>query len=566
MAQLPTTYSYITEPTPFELDSNTTPTYPDIVAYYEQYADHPQVHISEVGKTDSGHPLHEVVISADGVHDPEAARTQGKAVILVNNGIHPGEPCGIDASMLLLKQLLTTEQHLLQHTTVVIVPVYNIGGCLNRSSTSRANQVGPAAYGFRGNAKNLDLNRDFVKCDSGNARAFAQIFHKWQPQILMDNHTSNGADYQYTMTLIPTQKDKLDAKLAGFMTKQLLPDLYKHMANNGYKMTPYVYSMGSTPDGGIKGFMDYPRYSSGYAAMHHCISFMPETHMLKPYADRVLSTLLLMKAMLRHMGTHHATIIANHQAAIAQAQRQEVWPLQYELDSTVVDTIIFDGYEPGQKASAVTGADRLYYDRSKPYSKSIPHYNTYRPTLTIERPTAYLIPQAYTDVVELLRLNGVIVNRLPTDTTHITDMYYIQDYSSTSRPYEAHYLHYDVEVSTKTLPIRWQQGDFIVYTAQPKASYIIQTLEPQGPDSYFAWNYFDGILMQKEHYSAYVWEDLAADLLARDANLRTALDDKKANDQVFAKSPRMQLDFIYSQSPYYEDTYLRYPVGRVVVK
>ena len=70
---------------------------------------------------------------------------------------------------------------------------------LNRNSTTRTNQNGPESYGFRGNARNYDLNRDFIKSDTKNAKTFAQIFHLVQPDVFIDNHVSNGADYQYIL-------------------------------------------------------------------------------------------------------------------------------------------------------------------------------------------------------------------------------------------------------------------------------------------------------------------------------------------------------------------------------
>ena len=218
----------------------------------------------------------------------------------MNNAIHPGEPCGVDATMMLTRDILEGKVPIPEDLVLVLIPFYNISGGLNRNGYSRANQVGPEAHGFRGNARNLDLNRDFVKCDSKNARSFNLLFNKWQPHVMIDNHTSNGADYQYVMTLIATQKDRLAPELSNVLTENMLPDLYDQMADKGYEMTPYVYAR-NTPDEGIAGFLDYGRFSSGYASLHHTISFMPETHMLKPYKDRVWSTYEFMASMIRYL-------------------------------------------------------------------------------------------------------------------------------------------------------------------------------------------------------------------------------------------------------------------------
>lgn len=549
--------------TAWEKDQNTTPTYHEVISYYEQLAEeHRQITMTPIGTTDAAHPLHEVVIST-GKSTPQDK--QGKVVLLINNAIHPGEPCGVDASMMLARDLVIDPRwsHLLDHATVVIIPFYNIGGGLNRGSYSRANQEGPQEHGFRGNARNLDLNRDFIKADSRNAKAFAEIYHRWEPEVFVDTHTSNGADYQYVMTLIATQKDKLAPPLRDHMVDRLLPDLYADMQAAGYPMTPYVYA-DDTPDKGIKAFMDLPRYSSGYAAMHGSISSMPETHMLKPYQDRVSSTYHYLLATIKHMDKDH-DLLRKAKAAYVQSQ-QQVYDhvLAWELDRTESSQITFKGYTARYKPSAVSGEQRLYYDREAPYERSITYYDTYRPALTISPPKAYIIPYAYDGVIDRLRANGVAMRVLEQDTVIDAYHYRITDYKTVAAPYEGHYLHYDVATSRdQPLPHIYRRGDVLINTAQRAQPYIVQTLEPQGPDSFFAWNFFDGILMQKEHFSPYIFEDTAARMLKADPMLKAALAQAKARDLELAASGSKQLEWVYKRSRYYEDTHLRYPVARV---
>ena len=220
----------------------------------------PKVVVKEMGPTDAGYPLHLVLVSNDGKFDPAQWHKQNKALIMINNGIHPGEPDGIDASMMLVRDIVTGKIILPDNVVLAFIPVYNIGGCLNRNSYSRVNQNGPLEYGFRGNAQNLDLNRDFTKCDSKEARSFAQIFQWLDPDILVDNHVSDGADYQYTMTLIATQYDKLGAELGGWLKDQFEPQLYASMKEKNWEMTPYVNFEGADFDKGFDMFFDPPRY------------------------------------------------------------------------------------------------------------------------------------------------------------------------------------------------------------------------------------------------------------------------------------------------------------------
>jgi len=550
--------------TAFEVNDNYSASYQEGIDYYNILAnDFDEIQMKAFGMTDSVKPLHEVIIAADKNFDPVSLKFQGKTILYINNAIHPGEPCGVDASMMFARDLMIDpiKHKLLDEIVVVIIPYYNISGALNRGSYSRANQDGPEKYGFRGNVRHLDLNRDFIKCDSKNAQSFNKLFNKWKPEVMIDNHTSNGADYQYVMTLIATQKDQLNQHVSAYMTDKMLPELYSGMATKRYEMTPYVYAH-KTPDEGIAGFFDLPRYSSGYAAIHNTISFMPETHMLKSYKDRVLSTYDFSLTMLEHINRHRSELMLARKKADEDTRTKTIFDIRFALDYDQAETLTFKGYKAKYKPSAVTGKSRLYYDRNSPYEKEISFYNTYKSTLQIEKPKAYVFPQAYHKIAERLMWNGVKVERIDTEKTMNVQSYFIENYKD-QKAYEGHYLHYDIEISQKSVNLKVYEGDYIVYTDQTSNNYIMATLEPQHPDSFFAWNFTDGILMQKEHFSPYVFEDLAASILKKDVGLKAAFESKKRSDTEFAENAKAQLNWIYERSPYYEEGYKRYPVARI---
>lgn len=549
----------------FERDDNrnTTATYEEVTAFYRTIADtYAQAELLDIGQTDVGKPLHLLVLSADGDFDPKSIKSKNKAVLLVNNGIHPGEPEGIDVSMMFVRDILKNT-NLPEDVVICIIPVYNIAGMLNRG-TSRANQNGPEAYGFRGSSQHYDLNRDFIKTDTRNAKLFQQVFNTWDPDILFDTHASNGADYQYTMTLIATQKDKLAAPVSAFMQDALVPTLYERMAESGFPMIPYVQTKGTTPESGLVDFLETPRYSSGYAALHHTIGFMPETHMWKPYEARVNSTYELLRHLLQTIVETKDELIHRRHLAKEHARRQTSFPITWYLDTTRVDTIDFLGYEALYKKSEVTGHDRLYYDRNKPKHMRVPYYHHYTDGLHITKPQAYIIPQAYEKVVELLQINGVNLTPLPQDTVLEAEMYYITSYETGRTPYEGHYMHHSVEVSPLTVERHFYKGDWLVQMDQIANRYIIETLEPQAPDSFFNWNFFDAILSRKEYFSPYIFEEEALRLLQEHPEWRSELEKEKQNNPSLANDPRRQLDWIYQRSPYYEDTHLLYPIARIL--
>jgi hypothetical protein len=446
---------------------------------------------------------------------------------------------------------------------ICFIPVYNIGGFLNRSRTSRANQNGPKEYGFRGNARNYDLNRDFIKADSRNALAFAEIFTTVQPHFFIDNHVTNGADYQYIMTYIATQHQKLGGKLGSYFNQQFMPQFSSKMTAAGFEMTPYYNTLVENLDYGLVGFNDYPRYSSGYTALFQTMSFISETHMLKPYNQRVKGTYQFMKNII-DLSVKDAAIIK--QAKLTDQQmfrKQDAYPTNLVLDRSKRDKFNFKGYTSENRKSDVTGLDRLFYDRTRPFQKDIPFYNTYNSSLTISKPKFYIIPQSLWPVIERFKANKVEMKTLKKDTAIETEAIYIEDYKTSPRPFEGHYLHTETKVKYVNQKLNFRAGDFLVSTDQPAVRFLMETLEPSCADSYFNWNFFDVYLQQKEHFSSYIFEDTAVELLKKDPDLAAEFRKKQQTDTVFVKDSRAQLDWIYKRSAYYEKEHMRMPYFRV---
>ncbi len=552
--------------TKFELSKGTeTVTYAEGIAYFERLAAaYPEIKIFTYGTTDFGLPLHLVVFDLSQRFDPQQARQQGKNIVLINNAIHPGEPDGVEASMLLLREAATNAKMKknLENTVLAIIPFYNIGGVHQRGAFSRVNQKGPQEYGFRGNAKNYDLNRDFIKTDSQNMRAFATIFQYWQPDVFVDNHVTNGADYQHVLTYLATQPDKLGGSLGQYLRQSMIPALEKAMQARKFPMCPYVNVFGQSPDKGYPGFLDSPRYSSGYAALFATIGFVVETHMLKPYAQRVEATKQFMEALLVYLQKEGKTLQALRRQQQAEIAAQKQFAVEWQQVPERHRLIDFLGYEAVTQESRLTGQPRRYYDRSRPFRKQVPFFEYFEAKHSVEAPQAYIIPKAWREVIALLRLNGVQMDSLAQDQVLEVEAAYIQSYKSYTQAYEGHYPHYDTRVRREKQKVQFYKGDWVVQVQQPAKRYLIEVLEPEATDSFFNWNFFDTILQQKEGYSDYVFEDLAEQLLAENADLAARFATRKKEDPEFAKNHRAQLDFIYKNSPYYEIVHLRYPIFR----
>ena len=550
---------------PFENDSTTTTTYQECISFYKCMAEEfPElIFIQEVGMSDVELPIYEVVIGKES-KIPEEVRKQKKVVSMIINGIHPGEPDGVDASMLLTKKLLTDKEYsnLLDHQTIVIIPLYNVGGSLRRNNYTRANQNGPREYGFRGNIQNLDLNRDFIKCDSWNAISFTVLFQYWKPEIFIDTHTSDGADYPYTFSLISSQRDKLSPPLADLLYTKMLPALQMMMSQKKDTIVPYV-NVKDIPENGIVDFLESPRYSNGYAGLFHSISFLPETHMLKPFPKRVHATNHFLEAVLQYNSRHFDEIIQAKKFAIQYTSSLRDYTLDWKLDETRQDSIDFTVHPAYSYLSPVTQLNMWKYDRTKTIQKKIPFFNKYVSATQVKVPEFYILPQAYFEIVQLLMWNKIKFDRLEQDTCLELFQYKIIDMKTTSDAYENHYLHSDVQLSLIKRRQCFFKGDLLIPTDQFAKRYVIETLEPQAPDSYFAWNFFDGILQRKEYFSDYVFEEKAKELLTNDKNLEREFRKKQEEDPSFRSSNWQQLYWIYQRSNLAEPDFRIYPVGLI---
>jgi len=552
----------------FEKSNGTeTATYSEVIEFYENLAaSYPQINLIVMGETDSGYPLHIVVYNPDGKITVDEIKTSNKNRVLINNGIHPGESDGIDASMMMLRDIVQNDslQKNYENSLIAVIPVYNIGGALNRNSTTRANQNGPKEYGFRGNTRNYDLNRDFVKQDTKNSASFAKIFHLVNPDVFIDNHVSNGADYQYAITHLFTQYNKLGGDLGQFLEYEIRPDLERRLQKKKIDITPYVNVWGRTPREGWSQFFDSPRYSTGYSTLFNSLGMMVETHMLKPYKIRVEQTYELMLSMLDIAEAKSKEIKELRSREIQKYKEGKTYPLHYVVDRENPSEFVFKGYEGEYIDSKVTSGKRLFYDKSKPYEDTVKYYNKYIATKEVRVPEAYILKKGWHRILDRLKYNNINFTEISKDTIVEVETIRIGNYATRNSAYEGHYLHYNTSVVYKKEKVVLKEGDLWIPTNQEGIRYIIETLEPEAVDSFFNWNFFDTVLQRKEGFSTYVFDDVAYQLIQTDSVLKEKFEHKKQSDTNFAKNTYSQLNFIYENSPNYENTHLQIPVYKTI--
>ena len=537
---------------------NDTYEYDELIEAYEQLGNlGSRGELLEVGESDFGEPIYVFLIAPASLKTPRESNLLREPVVLINNAIHPGESCGVDASLHLAEDILFGKIE--SNVWVGIIPAYNVGGMHNRRSNTRANQNGPNSQGFRGNANNYDLNRDFTKADTKNTEAFYEIFNNLKPQFFIDNHTTNGADYQYEQTLIFSPKEKFPESLQAD-AEEFRNAVFKEVKKEKVIAGNFVNIYGTTPDKGFAAFHETPIYSTGYTALFNTFGIVSETHMLKSYQRRVEATYALSKTVIEYANENGLEIKAKMQ--MEEEKVSSSLPIQWEIDSAKREDLKFLGFKYEYQTSEVTGGQRLkYLDKKKTYT--IDYYPSHKPKLEIDIPEYYVVPKSWRRVLQRLEINHIETIELEPNIKTV-EAYRIKSYKTSRSVYEGHFRHSNIEVEKFEKEVSIDERYVLVPTHQRNVKLIVHLLEPQAEGSLFSWNFFDPILQQKEWYSDYVFEDTAKELLETDSDLRNKFEALKNEDPEFANNPRAQLYFIYTNSSYYEPSHNLYPVYRLM--
>jgi len=541
-------------------NSNQTLNYSELINVYKSLAQqHKEIELYAMGQSDYGLPIYLCIVNGarDSIKSFEKARKS--TTVLINNAIHPGEPDGVNACIEIINEWIRGGKKAEELPVLAIIPAYNVGGMMVRSGTSRANQDGPEEYGFRGNTQNLDLNRDFVKMDSKNMFTFATIYHALEPDIFMDTHVSNGADYQYTVSYIANVKERMAPGLGDLLHNKMLPTIQKRLPKVGFDLIPYVDVEDETPESGIRVFNDLPRYSMGYASLMNSMSFTIETHMLKPFDQRVKATKEFIKETLKWTVENATKIELERENALKWEHDLEEFEFNFQLTDKK-DSILFKGYEFSRPISEVTGLPRLKYHRDRPYEKYIPYYKTYEAKSKSHIPDFFVVGGQNQRVIERLKANQFKFKLLEKDTVIQLGRVRIENYETSKSPYEGHYLHSNVTTDISLAVVKFKKGDILIPTQQRNKRFLVSVMESKSEDSYFNWNFFDSYVQQKEYFSPYVFEDQAVEILEKNSQLKADFESKKRTDAAFAKSAWNQLYFIYARSKYFEPSFNLLPV------
>ncbi|MBL8111269.1 MAG: M14 family metallopeptidase [Acidobacteria bacterium] len=550
-----------------------SPGYDETLEYFGRLATaSSEARLLPIGKSPQGRPLCVFVAARDGDFTPQAARAHRKLVVLVSNGIHAGEIEGKDASMLFLRELLVSKQtdkaHLLDRLVLLVLPVFNVDGHELRSPHGRPNQDGPRLTGWRTNAANLNLNRDYAKADAPEMRAVLSLFATWQPDFVIDNHATNGADYRYHVTYDLETQQQCDPALAALAKEQLLPYVKGQVEAEGFLTAPYVQLRGPSVESGLVDHPGTPRTSTGYGAARNRLTLLVETHSLKPFENRVRSTKATNEAVFRFLHDHRDLVLArNHEADAATIYRylheQEPFPLVLE-SSAESEPFPFKAWKTRVETSAITGGPVLRYERGEPHDVEVPFFGKAVVKESVVVPLAYLVPRELTQVIEVLTAHGIEHHAAEEAEWH-AERYTFESPRFSGFPYEGRQM-VDTQVSVRSERLRISPDDVFVPTGQRLLRLIVHLLEPRGPDSFVKWGFFNAFFERKEYAETYVMEPIAVRMKAEDPALAKEFEKALETDERLRSDPGLRLDFFYRRSPYFDRHQNRYPVVRLLYR
>jgi Zinc carboxypeptidase len=524
------------------------------------------------GVSGEGRDLPLLIASNDKTFTVESARKKGKAIILIQACIHAGESDGKDAGLALLRDIAITKTRadLLKDVVVLFVPIYNVDGHENFNAFNRINQNGPDEMGFRATTAGLNLNRDYMKADAPETRAFLQLWNRWKPDFFIDCHVTDGADFQYNLTYEFAHHFEMSPFIKDWMNEHFEKSVVANVEKEGNLVTHYLQFDGREVLKGIETFIPTPRFATGYTPLRNRAGLLIETHSLKPYKSRVRATYDVLRYTIEEINKNKASLFeANRQTDAETVERGKSYDanLQFPLRQTITEKstpFAFKGIEYKLEDSEISGMKRIVYG-TKPLNITIPKFDEAKITTSVAPPLYYIVPPQWKAAIEVLQAHGITFQKLSKPLKIEVESYKFSEVKFAPASFENR-----VTINFKANPIKEMRefpiGSIVIPTAQENANVAIHLLEPNAPDSFVYWGFFNAIFEQKEYGEGYVLEKLAREMLSKDANLRKEFEEK-LKDEKFAKSPFARLTFFYERSPYFLNQRVGfYPVGRITTK
>jgi len=549
--------------TAFEADADHdfSPNYADTRAWFNRLdAASDLIRIEQFGVSPEGRPIYAVIASKDGdTLDPS------KPVLLAQAGIHPGEIDGKDAGMMLLRDMaFYGRDDLLDRVNLILIPILSVDGHERASAYSRPNQRGPRIQGWRNTATNQNLNRDYLKLDQPEMRAVRGLILKYKPDLYVDIHVTDGLDYQYDVTYGYNGENGSYSRspaIANWLDQAFKPAMNAALEAQGHIPGELVFGQDdANPRAGLNDGGLGERFSNGWGSAARVPTILIENHSLKPHEQRVLGTYVFLEQTMRTLAERGGDL----RTAIAadSALRPAEIPANFVQDEAPSSTRPFKGILYDTYDSPASGRREIRWSgQPDPELWQMPFYGSH-PSLTLRRPAAYWVPSYRTDIIERLAMHGIQMETVTEPRAVDVEMLRLNDPRLATRANEGHVAVAISGVTPERRNWSFPTGSVRVPTDQPLGDIVVLLLEPQSSESFFAWGFFPEVLSRVEYIEGYAIAPLAERMLAADPALKAEFEAKLAAEPAFAADGDARLQWFYERTPFYDDRYRLYPVGR----
>lgn len=547
--------------TPIERSNfQVTPTYQETKDYAQSLAAGSNlISYHVIGKSPQGRDIFMLKVSKDKAFHQSSISNSDKPSLLVHSGIHSGEIDGKDAGFMWLRDLSVKgkQADALKDANLLFIPILSVDGHERSTEFSRVNQRGPSKQGWRTNAQNLNLNRDFSKLDTVELQSLLAVINAYNPTLYLDIHVTDGEDYQYDITYgFNREFATFSPRIAKILQNQYRSSIDTSLEAQGHIPGPLVFGVDRQNFAkGLSGWTASPRYSNGYGDVRHLPTVLVENHSLKPYKQRVLGTYWFIDASLKFIAQHGQVL---QQAIAADSQKyQDPIALAWKT-SAKPDTIDFKGMEYQLVENEISGSQAVeWLGKAKTYT-DLPVYWQKDVALSVARPRAFYIPPQYSDIVARLRMHGVKLERINAQTKSLTQLT-ANELDFSEQPFEGRTM-VSASFSKEVVNVDLLAGSWKVSTQQPLGDLAIALLYPQAPDSFFSWGFFNSHLQPTEYIEAYAMIPIAKKMLQNSAELRRTFEEKLRSDPEFAANPSARLRWFYLQTPFADQQWRKYPI------
>lgn len=461
------------------------------------------IRIETIGISTEGRQIPMMVIANPMIKSTRELANDPRMVFYIQANIHAGEVEGKEASLMFARELLLgSRKDLLKNIIFLICPNFNPDGNEAISTKNRTHQNGPKnGVGLRSNGQMLDINRDGIKLETPEMNGLLKnVFLKWDPQLTVDCHTTNGSFHEEPVTFSWMMNCAGDRSLMDYMEKQMMPDVSSVLLNN-YKVDNCFYGEFIDMKNPEKGWIEYasePRYMTNYIGVRNRLAILNENYVYADYKTRVLGCYGLLQSISDYCAKHAPEIkqlIANvDKKTIARGANPALTdslPISYTgkpLDKKI--TIKTFEVEPAKDTTGYM--DYVPTDRKK--TVEVPYIATYVATKSVKFPFAYLVKIADPTVINLLQRHGIVVGKLIKAQTLSVESFQMTKLEPEKRLNQGHYTH-TTQGAWKSVQQEFSAGTYVVRTAQPLANLAAYLLEPQTNDGLLTWNFLDRYLL-----------------------------------------------------------------------